>query len=499
VPHHARLAFVVLCVAAYMCVSPGRIAFPDDEIVYQTTRSLWERGDLAVEGIAKRTGELTGRPTGTFGWAAGRDGRRYGFFGHALSVAALPNYGLGKVLAAHAPDTWRHAVRSDHFWFHSRDRSGDFTRMAVTWTNAWIGAIAAWLFAEWILALGYSLRTAIVCGLALAFGTAAFPYARTFLSEPLSMVWLLLAALALTRWHAARAPDRPSRPAWAWLAAGAAALSLHTHLLNVLALPVLCAWLWWPLRREGRVAAERRAWLGAVVIVGLGGATLALSHALRFGSPLETGRYDHYSWFVVPFEGLAAILVAPGRSLWLYSPALLVALPGVRRFFSRHRDIACVALALVIVRWVFVACRSDWWGGWSVGSRYLVPVLPFLLLPLAEVVERARGARRVAVHLALATAAVAELWLSLHNIAEWMMKLRLRDGEAYLQRSHWWPSRSPYVGFSELAPDTLVHGALRLRAHGHPGFSWVMLSVLAVGAVALAVLLRALVRSRNRP
>ena len=99
-PLHARLALVVLCVAAYMCVSPGRIAFPDDEIVYQTTASLWERGDLAVEGIAKRTGELKGRPTGTFGWAEGRDGRRYGFFGHALSVVALPAYGFGKVLAA---------------------------------------------------------------------------------------------------------------------------------------------------------------------------------------------------------------------------------------------------------------------------------------------------------------------------------------------------------------------------------------------------------------
>ena len=39
--------------------------------------------------------------------------------------------------------------------------------------------------------------------------------------------------------------------------------------------------------------------------------------------------------------------------------------------------------AAAIFRYAFIAARSDWHGGFSVGPRYLMMVIPFLLLPLA--------------------------------------------------------------------------------------------------------------------
>ena len=79
---HATLWLLVVCTVAYLLTAPGRITYPDDEIVYQTTESLWERGSLAIRGIPFTTGEPEGRPAGTFGWDFGRDGKLYGFFGH---------------------------------------------------------------------------------------------------------------------------------------------------------------------------------------------------------------------------------------------------------------------------------------------------------------------------------------------------------------------------------------------------------------------------------
>jgi len=61
---HATLWLLVVCTAAYLLTAPGRITYPDDEIVYETTESLWERGSFAIEGIPFQTGEPAGRPAG---------------------------------------------------------------------------------------------------------------------------------------------------------------------------------------------------------------------------------------------------------------------------------------------------------------------------------------------------------------------------------------------------------------------------------------------------
>lgn len=492
-----RIALFVLCAAAYVLVSPGRISFPDDEIVFQTTRSLWERGDLVVEGIPKRTGELKGRPDGTFGWAPGVDGRRYGFFGHALSVVALPMYGLGELAAERAPEEWRHAIRSDHFWVHRRDRAADFTRMLVGFTNCLVTALAALLVAEWIRRLGYGVRTAVITALAYAFATSAFPYTRTFLSEPLSTVCLLVAAIGVTEFHRVR-DERPIAAArWLWGAAALLAISLHTHVLNVVEIPIFAAWVLVPLHRSRALSRHRSAWLGAIAIGLLGAALLGLGQWLRFGDPWETGRYDHYSWFQAPGEGLVAMLLAPGRSILVYSPALLVALPGWRAFGRRHRDVAIACVAIFVARWLFVGLRSDWWGGWAIGPRYLLPVVPFLLLPLAELVERPRGRRAaIAVAVALVASALLCLHLSLHSIFEHMLVVSAAgsDAEPYLHASHWWPSRSPIVGFFHLRPDVLSVGALDLRRHGYPGLARVFAAVAAAGLLAGAALFAALAR-----
>jgi hypothetical protein len=497
-----RIALFVLAAAAYVLVSPGRISFPDDEIVFQTTRSLWEHGDLAVEGIPKRTGELKGRPDGTFGWAAGVDGRRYGFFGHALSVVALPMYGLGKVAAARAPEEWRHAIRSDHFWVHRRDRVADYTRMLVGFTNCLVTAFAALLVAEWVRRLGYGVRTAVVTALAYAFATSAFPYTRTFLSEPLSTVWLLLAAIGVSEFHRLRGTTPRAAAQWICVAAAAVAISLHTHVLNLVVVPVFVGWTLLPLRRDGALGRHRGAWVGALAIGVTGAVLLGLGQWLRFGDPWETGRYDHYSWFSLSAgEGLAAMLVAPGRSVLLYSPALLVALFGWRRFASRHRDVAIACLALFAARWLFVGLRSDWWGGWAIGPRYLLPVVPFLLMPLADLVERPPSRRSaIAIAVGLVLGAVVCLHLSMHSIFEHMLAVSAagNDAEPYLHASHWWPSRSPIVGFADLRPDMLSVGALDLRRHGHPSLSWVFAGALALGGLAAATLAATLRRGPAR-
>ncbi len=495
---NARLgvALMLLCTAICLWFSPGRISVPDDEIVFQTTRSLWERHSLAIEGIPRRTGELKGRPDGTFGWAPGTDGKRYGFFGHALSFVALPAYGLGKVAAARAPEQWRHAVRSDHFWLHGRSAAEDYPRMFVGFTNCVLVGIGAWVFAAWIVALGYGSTVAVAGGLAYAFGTSMFPYAGTFLSEPLSALWLCAAGLFTTRAHAARSTEVMRRQLT--IAAMFVALSIHTHILNVVAVPVFVAWAIGPWRH----AWSRRGTWGPAVLVGAAGiALLGISHWARFGSPFETGRYDHYSHFIVPGRGLVAMIASPGRAVWLYSPAIVVAAFGWPEFFRRHRDLAWTVIGMFVLRWIFVAARSDWWGGWAIGARYLLPVVPWLLLPLAPLLSRARGWRLASVVGGLVVSAAACTYLATYSIFDHMLRLVAAASKAdpYLRRSHWDIDASPWVGFADLQPDMLSRGAAALADHGHPGLWHVFIAIAVVAMAAAAWLGWQLRRSAPPP
>lgn len=487
----------MLCTAAYLWTTPGRILFPDDEIVFQTTRAMWERGSLAVEGIPKRTGELKGRPSGTFGWAPGTDGRRYGFFGHALSVVALPAYGLGKLAQRHAPDAWRHATRSDHYFLHRRSPGEDWPRLLVSLTNSVVTPIAAWLLVEWLLVLGLAWRPCVLTGLAYALGTTAWPYAGTFLSEPLSATVLLGAAVCVARYHRVR--GHAGQPARRWLWAGAllVGLSAHVHVLNLIAIPGYLIYTFMPLRREGALVRERAAWSGALALGAATVAALGWSHYARFGDPWQTGRYDHYSHFIVPSAGLLAMLVGPGRSVVLYSPAAGVGLLGWRDALRRIPDAAWFAIVVVITRWVFVATRSDWWGGWAIGPRYLVPVVPLLLLPLPFVLARAwrRGRKAVlGVVVALGVGVLLQAHLAAHSIFEWMLGLTTTGTfhMSYLERSHWLPSASPIVGFFGLPPDMLSIGAVRLAQHGHPGLLGVLGGIAALGVWGAVTLARGL-------
>ncbi|MGB1275753.1 MAG: hypothetical protein ACPG77_08385 [Nannocystaceae bacterium] len=161
-PGRMVAALVLFCTCIYVWTAPGRIQFPDDEIVYQTTAAMVERQNLAIPGISKPTGEPKGRPPGTFGWEYGRDGQRYGFFGHGLSVAALPAYALGHATYDTVPHTWRHAVRSDHYFFHTRSPHGDWTRLLVSLTNCVVTGLAVGACALWLLWLGCQRRAALL-------------------------------------------------------------------------------------------------------------------------------------------------------------------------------------------------------------------------------------------------------------------------------------------------------------------------------------------------
>jgi hypothetical protein len=105
------------------------------------------------------------------------------------------------------------------------------------------------------------------------------------------------------------------------------------------------------------------------------------------------------------------LLVAPGKGVLLFCPAVLLGLAGWRKF---HRAFPCVSWVLgasVLGRVAFVIARHEWHGGFALGPRVLLLVIPFLLLPactwLDELFDRRRG-RALAAALAFSVACASQ-------------------------------------------------------------------------------------------
>jgi len=95
-------------------------------------------------------------------------------------------------------------------------------------------------------------------------------------------------------------------------------------------------------------------------------------------------------------RGLFSLLLSPGKSLFVYSPLLLLALPGTLLLLRRRGCEAILLLALAAGNVALFACWYDWGVGVSWGPRFLVPLVPLLLvvqMPWLEehVVARAAG------------------------------------------------------------------------------------------------------------
>jgi len=85
---------------------------------------------------------------------------------------------------------------------------------------------------------------------------------------------------------------------------------------------------------------------------------------------------------------LFGILFSPGAGLFIYSPILFVSFVGFFDFYKKNKSDCILFLSFVGIFVLFFAAGTNWHGfnGW--GTRYLLPVIPFLMIPIAASIEK---------------------------------------------------------------------------------------------------------------
>lgn len=215
---------------------------------------------------------------------------------------------------------------------------------------------------------GIDATWAAIVGLAIALATQCFPYATFLIAAVPSGALLLLALLDRRAWSGG-------------FFAGFATV------VNYLAAPAVVIFA---------ISHGRKGWwkyiVAAVPMLGF----LALYQQLAFGSFAATSIDRLDPRFVTQgaalgvlgapsLEALWGITFSPYRGLFFFAPVLVMAGFGFyewvafeRRRGRRRPTEIVAAVAICAIFFLFNVCFNGWEGGFGIGARYLVPLIPLL-------------------------------------------------------------------------------------------------------------------------
>lgn len=277
------------------------------------------------------------------------------------------------------------------------------TRMAFT-LNIYLTAGTACLILLTIRSIGLSDRTAMLSALAFGTATMAWPYTKTLFRDPLAA---LFATLSFYGWVVAtREPHLCKWQGWCCWILGVVGGLLSKNTVGALLPGYAAGGLILALRRRER-AAHRSSVItvGTALLVGLLAAYAFLPREgalARFTWPYLMNVARHMATSVSASSAVAALgaWVSPGKSIFLFSPILVLSLVTMARLSVwRHHwwwlIPASVQISILPVAQALFY-RANWAGGLGWGLRYMLPVLPLLVIvaaPTFEVLDR--GASRL--------------------------------------------------------------------------------------------------------
>lgn len=333
--------------------------------VYQTL-AMVDDGTFAIDGPLQRYGDTEDK--------AEHAGKHYSDKPPGVAFLLYP---VAKLLRAFIP---LDSFDGMYLWLRILGLS---IPSALFWWGTW---------PRWVDWSGSERKAAAVV-LVGALGTGWWAYSTTLYSHVFAGGLLFLGFLLLRA-------DR-----WPVLAGVLCGTAFMCDFVVILAVPVLGLFA---LKRSRRAAL---LWL-AGLLPPL--ALWMLYNNACFGGPLQLGFLAHADpryaaaygggWLgmQVPEPGaLLGLTFSAARGLFFFTPALLLAFAGWRKNW--------VSTSVCLAIFAFALTTVDWRAGWAYGPRYLVPMIPFLLVGVASAVRDVEADHPFAVLLA-AGGVVGVVW-----------------------------------------------------------------------------------------
>jgi 4-amino-4-deoxy-L-arabinose transferase-like glycosyltransferase len=331
----AGLAAVGL-LALFVAVQRGRISTYDSKIAVATARAIAE-GHLHLDPAD----DVLGRHL------------PYSHYGIGMPLVIVPLYVLQQ--AVHAPP-----------------------EVLVTLASPLLLAASGAVLYLSGRELGWSRRLSLAGALVFGAFTMALQISQDLLSEPGVALATGLLVLGMVRWRTGRS----SGPWLVGLGTGVGVLFRTDSMLllgvGLLLLPAFVPWR--------RLLRQPWAWVGLILPIVAAVAWTGWYSMIRDGTPIPQ---VYGGSFRTPLlHGLYGLLISRGKSLFVFNPFLLLAIPGAVVLWRRDRALTVLVLVLVAARVLFFARWSAWYGGVAWGPRLLMPVVGPLSLLAVYAVSR---------------------------------------------------------------------------------------------------------------
>ena len=258
-----------------------------------------------------------------------------------------------------------------------------------------LGCIIIYRFAQ---LLGFSKGTSLSLALIYGLGTMAWPYSKSLMSETTLNVVIVGGVYAAVGYKST------ARRRWLILSGTLMGFAFITKSVCAVVFPMLVGYLLFsaPARR---VLPDLVLCFGMPVMVFVG--IQGWHNFIRYDSFFEFGYsfgWDHLGFSTPISVGLWGLLLSPGKSLFLYSPVILLGLFSFRRFLDTRKNEALLFLGIILA---FIVPHASWWawsGDRSWGPRFLLPIIPYFIFPLGCFIEswtqRSKLYRRLCISLA---------------------------------------------------------------------------------------------------
>lgn len=343
---------VFLCLGILMSIlfSSGQIENPDTHLRLTQTRIINEDGKF---GLPNDVGE------DHHGNIAITDsGQRHMVYNPGQSLLFLPIYFVADNIQENEADSYYTAT------------------FLVSFINYLIHALCALFLFKITSSIGFSSRKSYFVAFVFLLTSYSFSFAQSTYEHHFEMLFILLGYYFIIS---------KSNVYYASMAGLAIAIGIIFRSTSVLAIPGILL-----LIENTKTRLYFLSFLAPGVIA------ILVYNFYRFGNPLETGY--NLAWMLangqniefwtvkrIPLS-LIGFLFSPAKGLLFFSPTIILALIGISRLWKRHRRLTLSILTLCGFYFLTFSMNFAWHGSiWSFGPRYILPVLPFLYIPLVEV------------------------------------------------------------------------------------------------------------------
>jgi len=366
--HSIAAHLIIFVFSLYMITASMPQFFLADQsaVRYEVTAGIVEKHDLAISnghGVQ------------------GKDGRYYSYYGLGWSVLAVPFYMVGKFI-------------------------GGRPEPLVYLMQLLAGAVTVAVVFLFCISLGYSNRSSLFASIFYGFGSMAWPLAKQPFEHVVETLFVLLSVYFLYLFTLREKNTRLI------LSAVLLGIALNIRLTSLLVVPALfliarvyC------IKKGSPINSKKKSIIQMVVYVTVLLPFISILlwyNYYRFGSIYETGFQLIASKTGIDFfsgtpllTGLRGFLLSPGKGIFYYSPVALLFFPAILPFYKKHSGIALGFLAIISSYLLFLSKNIYWHGDWSWGPRYLLVIIPFLIIPVVEFLEtdkeRKKSSLRIAV------------------------------------------------------------------------------------------------------